>query len=148
MSRTCGITFELEMTQHSRLDIILLLVEHGWRFDGLYLPPNDHGMFDWQDAPAPQWPQVCAILTQIDDANEPIGVSLQWQDTGIGGTFHIDSLTTSSVNQRLWTIWSAERPRLIATYWFTDHSWYLKQILPAFWQADVFIRSVECRDVY
>ena len=148
MSRLCSISIDLQTAQHSRLDLLLLLVEQGWRFDGLYLPPNDRGMFDWQDRPADQWSQLCSTLKQIEKANELIGVSFQWQDTGIGGTFHIDPTSTDTSSKRLWIVLGADRPRLIDAYWFTDYGWYLKRILPAFWQADVYIASVQCQDVY
>jgi hypothetical protein len=148
MSRTCGITLDLETTQHSRLDLLLLLIRYGWQFDGLYLPLGDNGMYDWQAISASEWPTVLPILKAKEVHNEQLALGLHWQEQLIGGTFHIDPVTARLHTYRLWTIWSADRPRLIDDYWFTDHNWYLKRIVPAFQPKDVSVVSIVCSDVY
>ncbi len=148
MSRTCGITVSLETRQHNRLDLLCLLMNYGWHFDGRYLPVGDDGMYDWQAVSPTEWPSVRTILNTKEAQNEQLALGLHWHEQLIGGTFHIEPSTEGQRIYRLWTIWSAQRPRLIDEYWFTDHGWYLQRIVPAFEPSDVSIVSIECSDVY
>jgi hypothetical protein len=148
MSRTCGITLNLETTQHSRLDLLLILMHYGWQFDGLYLPLGDNDMYYWQAISASEWPSVLSILKTKEVQNEQLALGLRWQEQLIGGTFHIDPVPAHQHTYRMWTIWSTDRPRLIDDYWFTDHTWYLKRIVPAFETDAISIVSIICSDVY
>jgi hypothetical protein len=148
MSHTCGIILNLETTQHSRLDLLLLLMRYGWQFDGLYLPLGDNDIYDWQALPASEWSTVLAILKTKEVQHERLALGLHWREQLIGGTFHIDPVAASQRTYRLWTVWSAHRPRLMDDYWFTDHGWYLTRIIPAFEPSGLSIVSIECSDVY
>lgn len=82
MNPTCGVDIVLQSSEHTRLDILLLLIRSGWSATGwgaiTYRPLGDIDDFDWQSLPA-AWPEVLAILEQKQAAGEPLSLELHWQ---------------------------------------------------------------------
>lgn len=152
MSRQCGVAITIQLSHESALDVLLLLLNNGWSatYGGhiTYLPLGDKDDFDWQFTSATNWSDILTVLRHKQMADERLGLALFWQESGIGGTFHIEPDTTYPNGLRIWTLWNPDRPRLPDCDWFTDHGWFLHRILPILIRSDIFIAVVECGDVY
>jgi hypothetical protein len=105
---------------------------------------NNDGAFGWQSAPAEAWARVRHELAQKQGANQGLGLALFWQNGPFGGTFHLDPPHADSLT--LWIVWYPERMRLLDAGGLTDHSWYLRRVVPPLVAAGIVVRSLSCSD--
>ena len=128
MSVSAGLEVRLLRDGKNAMDIVDCLLGHGWRiYDNgqkVFLPINDDGMFDWQREVGITDDEVINILKAKNNAHEPLGVSLSWLDTNIGGEFII--------HQDLSLLFSCSNHRKINCYGITDFDWYFSKIIPIF----------------
>jgi hypothetical protein len=147
MSYTSGLILELETTR-APLTVLELLLDGGWSATTgghvTYLPLGDDGAFGWQSAPAEVWARVRHELAQKQGANQGLGLALFWQNGPFGGTFHLDPPHADSLT--LWIVWYPERMRLLDAGGLTDHSWYLRRVVPPLVAAGIVVRSLSCSD--
>ena len=157
MSRTSSIDINLLSKEHSRLDILSVLLQNGWSATATgqisYTPLGDNDDFDQQTCKAEQWEQVYKEIELKELKNEKIGLALFWKDSGIGGTFHLNPIVASSETPlynrlHLWIMPYTERPRLENCEWLTDHSWFITRIMPGIFDANLFVESVESADYW
>ncbi|MCP5096930.1 MAG: hypothetical protein GY943_15380 [Chloroflexi bacterium] len=155
MSRTSSININLLSKEHSRLDILSILLQNGWSATAsgqiTYTPLGDNDDYNWQSCKAEQWLQILEEIKQKELQNERIGLALYWKDSGIGGTFHLNSIEPSLESPqynriKLWILPYSERPRLENCGWLTDHSWFITRIMPSIFDANLFVETVECTD--
>lgn len=150
MAKEHGIRMTLYSPRQNRLELLALLLAHGWTpgYAGkqiMYFPLGDKGAFNWKFAAAPEWPQVQETLQQLNTKGERIGLDLSWQSSERGGLFHFDAKTEPHTTE-LWTAWFDDRPLLSDCGWLTDHNWYIQRIVPPLLTAGVFIQSVQTSD--
>lgn len=152
MSRTCGITIIVQPVEQRHLELLLLLINHGWSATHTghigYRPLGDVDDFDWHWFPAQDWPSVLKILEQKQVVGEVLALDLTWGLTGMGGFFWVQADEFYPNGVQINTLWRPDRPLLDHNGWITDHGWFLQRILPALRTANIFVASVECRDVY
>jgi hypothetical protein len=53
----------------------------------LFLPPNDHGEYDWQYAPPEQWVSIRQQFDEQFKAGGSVGIALMVCDTDCGANF-------------------------------------------------------------
>ena len=143
MSYLSGVTVHLTGEATSPLHILQKLLDHGWTYNDqgsiTYLPLGDREMYDWQQSPLDEWNTVNAVLESKINANERIGIILTWEDTLIGGDFHI-----APSSQEVSVTWSVNRK--VIEGGFTDHSWYLSKLLLPLSHSGMTISHSECLD--
>lgn len=150
MSRSCSLELWCGSDEHSRVDMLLVLMNYGWTTGDtiIYRPLGDIDTFDFIFRPLDAWPEVLDILRQKEVHGESVGVDLFWPGTAIGGTFSVDLYPELPRYVKLHGFWNPDRQLLPGCAWFTDHSWYLSRILPPLLNAGVAIDMVECQDLY
>jgi len=114
-------------TQISWVEIIQYLLSNGWSLNDhnmmTYLPLHDNDMYDWKRE---QINEKCLmkILTDKENAKEPLGVCVIWKGSNTGGSFQTlsdeEMLFSISINRK--TIQLCEGKTM------TDVNWYLLRI--------------------
>lgn len=144
---TSGLILELQTTR-APLTILELLLDGGWSATTgghiTYLPQGDDGAFAWRSAPVSAWERVRSELAGKQRAGEGLGLALFWQNGPFGGTFHLDPPHGNALT--LWTVWYPERMRLLDAGGLTDHSWYLRRVVPPLSGAGIVVCSLSCSD--
>ena len=142
MSHSASIDLHLARPLANVSSALSSLKQAGWKADDggeiSYLPLGDDGDFDWRSAPLDEGSLVDTIVQSKERAGELVGIVLTWEDSGVGGQFLFNP-DHRSVN----VVLSNNRKLLDGCERFTDLSWYLSRILPAFVGC---IESLTCEE--
>ncbi|MBX9399864.1 hypothetical protein K4L06_00965 [Lysobacter sp. BMK333-48F3] len=97
-----------------------VLIDAGWRLEPaqLYLPLGDKEDFDWRTGEM----TVESLAKQKAAAGEWVGVSLVWEESGIGGNFVFEAGNTMFVSLCI-------HRRSIGSTNLVDFNWYAMRIL-------------------
>jgi len=104
-----------------------------------YIPLGDKDVFEWQEKEI-SIKTLTDILKAKQDANEIIGITMSWKDTGIGGDFLFwpkNELLTFSMNIN----GTRQTIELESDYKITDFQWYLPKLLMSLnkvWTVEYF----------
>lgn len=123
--------------EFSVLAAIRLLLNAGWSFNYegsvFYLPIGDDGDFDWQreDLSASR---LLDILSKKEELGELIGVTMTWEETGVGGEFLFHKSNLIVINLSI--------NRQVTLLTLTDVNWYLSKLIPALRGGGISVESI------
>lgn len=113
------------------IKIIRALLHDGWSYDDhghiTYLPVGDNEDYNWQFADLNDWGEVTRVLQDKFVSSEPLGLSLLWSHTQVGGNFIFDP-NNKSVAVHL----CINRVSIGSNTQTTNFQWYEEKIFPAF----------------
>lgn len=136
VSASLDVRFAKEVSAGS---VLKKLLKAGWNLqddDGntMYLPEDDRGRYDWRiGVISPD--EYLKVVRKQEKSGDPVGVSLGWMSTGIGGEFLFLN------PQELFIVLSLNR-QVIGGSSMTDMSWYLEKIVLLLEQAGVRVAGV------
>ena len=146
MSRSSWLEITYSSTNTTPYQLLTILLDAGWNLndfgDITFIPLGEVECFEWERLPynAANMGVVLALLQAKEQAQEPLGVALQWQDTHCGGLgfFRHDGTIafSASINRR--TI-----PDLMDV---TDVHWYLYNLLKPLMDYGITIEYIEWTD--
>lgn len=146
---TSGLVLELRAPSGS---VMLLdqLIDYGWSAGTggqiSYLPLGDGERFAWRAVAASEWVSVRRELVQKEREGEGLGLALCWQAGDIGGTFHVEPPDVQG-RSTLWTVWYPSRIRLLDAGGLTNHSWYVRRVVPPLLAGGAIVVSLTCNDL-
>ncbi|MCE7980719.1 MAG: hypothetical protein DYG89_05960 [Caldilinea sp. CFX5] len=143
MSRSSSIDIQYYADGVTANKVLTLLLSAGWNLNDFgrisFLPLGDNGRFDWLSLPYDDdgVKHVLSVLQTKEQANEMLGVILQWKDSESGGIALLRSDQSIS-----FTI-SINRRTLPNLGEITDIQWYLTNLLTPLLEHNIVIESIE-----
>lgn len=128
MSKQSSLDFQLVYGKdYTIIDLFNCLITNGWQYSEdnkvTFLPVGDDGNYDWQ-CEKMSLNQLQKLMENKIINNEVIGITMTWENTGIGGDylFWPDGNFSFIINKN----------RKILIDKITDVNWYLTRIIPVF----------------
>ncbi len=124
LSATIDIHFALPV---QAVQVVQLFDQHGWTWRDtagqvFYLPLHDVDEYSWQLQPFTD-EDLFSLIGLKQQAGEVVGLSMYWQDSGVGADFVFFAPDQLSLHLMI------NRQQLPNSR-MTDFSWYLPRILP------------------
>lgn len=142
MSRSSSIDIRYYSSVATSCEVLKLLLRYGWNLDDYgeitFLPMGDDDRFDWMSLPYTMDNQrhVLQLLEAKERAQELLGITLQWENSRIGGTvlFYPDQSFSfmATINRRT-------LPMLEVT----DVNWYLHKLLAPLLENNVGVELIQ-----
>ena len=143
MSTSAYITWTIhkKSQQITWVEIIQFVLSKGWNLNVYgqmsYLPLDDNDMYNWQHEQINE-EKLFKILSDKDGLKEPLGVSITWKDSNIGG----ELLTLSDIEIMFSIAINRKTIPLTEEEVITDVNWYLLNFNSIFSQIkDIVIIS-------
>lgn len=142
MSRSSSIDIRYHSYGITSCEVLKMLLSYGWNLDDYgeitFLPMDDDDRFDWMSLPYTMDNQrhVLQLLEAKERAQELLGITLQWENSRIGGTvlFYSDQSFSfmATVNRRK-----------LPMFEFTDVNWYLHKLLAPLLENNVVVELIQ-----
>jgi len=115
------------------------LLLYGWSFDDEDKISYMVGDFDWENSGLSEIDAVMEKISHNIDKDLAAGITLLWQDSGIGGSFLF-------MDQERVSFSTIVRPLLLNESNVIDFSWYLEKLAPIF--GIIYCERVICTHEY